>query len=69
MSSELVLHCVGLTVWSRLYTPGIPKGSTLQLERAPKTGAFVLIVHRSMDDTTHAKEILNRTRPETLEHY
>ena len=42
MSSELVLHCVGLTVWSRLYTPGIPKGSTLQLERAPKTGTFVL---------------------------
>jgi hypothetical protein len=41
----------------------------LQLESAPKTGTFVLIVHRSMDDTIHAKEIPNRTRPETLQHH
>jgi hypothetical protein len=32
-------------------------------------GKFVLIAHGSMDDTTHAKEILNRTKPETLEYH
>jgi hypothetical protein len=41
----------------------------LRIERAPKTGTFVLMLHRSMDDTTHAKEIPNRTRPEIFEHY
>lgn len=38
-------------------------------ETALKPGKFVLIALRSMDDTTHAKEILNRTKPETLEHH
>ena len=33
------------------------------------TGKFVLIVHGSMDETTHAKEILDRTSPVTLDHH
>ena len=52
-----------------LYSLGIPKDSILRYETALKTGKFVLIAHGSMDDTTHAKEILNRTTPETLEHH
>ena len=52
-----------------MYSLGIPKDSILQYETALKTGKFVLIAHGSMDDITHAKEILNHTQPETLEHH
>ena len=52
-----------------LYSLGIPKDSILRCETALKTDKFLLIVHGSMDETTHAKEILNRTKPETLEHH
>jgi uncharacterized membrane protein len=52
-----------------LYSLGIPKDSILRYETALKTDKFVLIAHGSMDDTTHAKEILERTNPETLEHH
>jgi hypothetical protein len=38
-------------------------------ERSLKTDKFVLIAHGSMDDTTHAKEIPNRTQPEALERH
>ena len=50
-----------------LYGLGIPEDSILRYETALKTGKFVLIVHGSIEDTTHAKEILNHTEPETLE--
>ncbi|MGA3143601.1 MAG: general stress protein [Verrucomicrobiota bacterium] len=52
-----------------LYSLGIPKDSILRYEKALKTGKYVLIVHGSMDETTRAKEILDRTKPETLEHH
>jgi uncharacterized membrane protein len=52
-----------------LYGLGIPKDSILQYETALKTGKFVLVAHGSMDEITHAKEILNGTKPETLEHH
>jgi len=52
-----------------LFSLGIPKDSILQYETALKAGKFVLIAHGSMDDITHAKEILNRTNPETMEHH
>ena len=52
-----------------LYSLGIPKDSILQYETAIKAGKFVLIAHGSMDDITNAKEILNRTKLETLEHH
>ncbi|MGA3007887.1 MAG: hypothetical protein ABSE59_08350, partial [Opitutaceae bacterium] len=52
-----------------LYGLGIPKDSILQYETALKSDKFVLIVHGSVDETTRAKEILNRTQPETLEHH
>ena len=52
-----------------LYSLGIPKDSIVQYETALKTGKFVLIVHGSRDEATRAKEILNRTEPETLEHH
>lgn len=52
-----------------LYSVGIPRDSILKYETALKTDKFVLMVHGSMDDTTRAKEILDRTTPDTLEHH
>jgi hypothetical protein len=52
-----------------LYSIGIPKDSILRYESALKTDKFVLIAHGSMEETTRAKEILTRTKPETLEHH
>ena len=52
-----------------LYSLGIPKDSILHYETALKDGKFVLIAHGSVDDTTHAKETLNCTKQETLEHH
>jgi len=46
---------------------GIPKDSILKYETALKTDKFILIAHGSADDTTRAKEILNRTDSESLE--
>jgi len=56
-------------VGAGLYSLGIPKDSILRYERELKNNKFVLIVHGSMDDTTHAQEILDRTQPESLEHH
>ena len=56
-------------VGAGLYSLGIPKDSILRYETALKTGKFVLIAHGSIEDITHAKEILNRTGSETLEHH
>jgi uncharacterized membrane protein len=52
-----------------LYSLGIPKDSILQYETDLKTGKYLLIVHGSTDDTAHAKEILNRSNPTTLDHH
>ncbi len=52
-----------------LYSLGIPKDSILRYETALKTGKFVLIAHGSLDEIARAKEILNSTKPETLEHH
>ena len=48
---------------------GIPKDSVLQYETAIKTGKFVLIAHGTIEDTKRAKTILNRTKPEILNHH
>ena len=50
-----------------LYSIGIPKNSILQYETALKTGKFVLIAHGTQEETTLAREIINRTSPEALE--
>jgi hypothetical protein len=52
-----------------LFSLGIPKDSVLQYETAIKTGKYVLIAHGTVEETTHAKEILNRTQPERLDHH
>ena len=46
-----------------------PRKTYLEYETALKAGKYVLIVHGVLDDTTQAKEILNRTKPEILEHH
>lgn len=56
-------------VGAGLYSLSIPKDSIVQYETALKAGKFVLIAHGSLEDTTHAREILNRTDPETLKHH
>ena len=52
-----------------LYSIGIPKNSILQYETALKTGKFVLIAHGTQEETTRAREIINRTSPEALEEH
>ena len=56
-------------VGAGLYSLGIPKDSILQYEAAIKNDKFVLIVHGSKSDTTHAQDILDRTQPENLDHH
>jgi uncharacterized membrane protein len=52
-----------------LYGLGIPRNSILQYETALKTGKFVLIAHGTAEETTRAREIINRTNPEALEEH
>jgi len=52
-----------------LYGLGIPKDSIVQYETAIKTGKYVLIAHGSAADVLQAKEILNKTKPETFAHH
>ncbi len=52
-----------------LYSLGIPKDSILNCETAIKTGKFLLIAHGSPEETVRAKEIINHTGPEKVEHH
>lgn len=52
-----------------LYSLGIPENSALRFETALKAGKFVVIAHGSKEETAHAREILSRTHPETLERH
>jgi hypothetical protein len=56
-------------VGAALYNLGVPKDSIVRYEQALKTGRFVLIAHGAGFDTTLAREILERTGPETLDHH
>jgi hypothetical protein len=52
-----------------LYSLGIPKDSVLKYETALKTDKFLLIAHGSMDEISHAKDILHRSDSEALEQH
>lgn len=52
-----------------LFGLGIPKDSILKYETALKTDKFLLLAHGSLDEISHAKEVLNGTHPETLDHH
>jgi uncharacterized membrane protein len=52
-----------------LMSIGIPKDSIVRYETAIKVGKYALIVHGTVDETTRAQEILNRTNPEVLDHH
>jgi hypothetical protein len=52
-----------------LYSQGIPKDSILSYEIALKTDKFVLIAHGSATEVAHARQIINDTRPEALDHH
>ena len=52
-----------------LYGIGIPRDSILRYETALKIGTFVLIATGSAEDAAHAREILQATQPELLEHH
>ncbi len=56
-------------VGAGLYSIGIPKDSVMKYETAIKADKFVLVAHGSEDEIAHAKEILTRTTPESLEHH
>jgi uncharacterized membrane protein len=49
-----------------LFSLGIAKDSILKYETALKADKYVVIAHGSAEDATHAKEILQHTKPETL---
>jgi hypothetical protein len=60
----------GLTaLGAGLYSLGIPKDSILRYETALQTGKFVLIVHGTQEETASAREIINRTNPEAVDHH
>jgi hypothetical protein len=48
---------------------GIPKDSIVRYETALKTDKFVLIVHGTEEETTSARELIDRTNPEVVENY
>ena len=52
-----------------LYSMGIPKDSVLQYETAVKSGKYVLIDHGTDVETAHAKNIINRSNPESLQEH
>jgi hypothetical protein len=52
-----------------LYGLGIPKDSILQYETALKTDKFLLLAHGSQEEIARAKEMLEGTNPETMEHH
>ena len=52
-----------------LYSLGIPKDSILNYETAIKSGKFLLLAGGSLEDVNHAKDILHRTKPESMEHH
>jgi len=52
-----------------LFSLGIPKDSILQYETALKAGKFVLIAHGAFNDTTRAREILEHSKADILEHH
>jgi hypothetical protein len=60
----------GLTaIGAALASLGIPKDSIVRYETALKNGSFVLIVHGSAEDTNRAKDVLDRSKPDSLEHH
>jgi uncharacterized membrane protein len=52
-----------------LVSLGIPKDSIVQYETALKSDQFLLIAHGSESEISDAKEILDRTAPEHIEHH
>lgn len=52
-----------------LYGLGIPKDSILQDQTALKTDKFLLLAHGSQEEIAGAKEMLEGTNPETMEHH
>jgi hypothetical protein len=41
----------------------------MKYETALKSGKFIVMAHGSAEETIHAREILNGTNPEALEHH
>jgi hypothetical protein len=67
MESALVVG--GLSaLGAGLYSMGIPEDSILTYETALKTDKFLLIAHGSLQETSHAKSILDSTNADSLEH-
>ena len=52
-----------------LLSIGIPKDSILKYETALKTDKFLLLIHGSVAENIHAKQVLTSTGPEALEHH
>lgn len=60
----------GLTVLGAgLSGLGIPKESVLRYEIQLRADKFLLIVHGSKEDTHHARQSMEQTHPESLDHH
>jgi uncharacterized membrane protein len=60
----------GLTaIGAGLYSIGIPKDSVLRYESAVQTGKFLLVAHGTQEETANARQIIERTSPEGVDHH
>ena len=50
-----------------LFSLGIPKDSVLQYETAVKNGKYAVIAHGPEEETTRARDILDRAKPRLME--
>ena len=50
-----------------LFSMGIPKDSVLQYETAVKNGKYAVIAHGPEEETTRARDILDRAKPRLME--
>jgi len=48
-------------VGAGLYSIGIPKESVLRYETSLKAGKFMLVAHGTVDEVTHAKQVLDQS--------
>ncbi len=52
-----------------LYSQGIPRDSVVLYETALKAGKFVVIAHATAEEAAGAREVIGRTRPESVQEH
>ena len=52
-----------------IYSVGIPKDSIVAYESSVEAGKFLVMIHGTNDDSTKAKEVLQKTEATTVDHH